>query len=232
MALPPCGTLLDFNGVLVDDEPLHYAAFADVMAPLGLVLSWEAYLDKYLAYDDPGAATAMLRDAGKTLRAEELHSLLEKKNAAYERRSAEGLVFFSGARAFVEQRAQAGPVIIVSGARETEIDQALTHLGVRNLITSIVSAGSTQACKPDPEGYVLGLARLQEALGPSTTGRVVAVEDSPGGVQAARAAGVAVAAVTNTVDEAALRAAGATLVADHLDALTASELAQLAGALS
>ena len=48
-------TLFDFNGVLVDDESVHLAAFRDALAPLGIGLTDEAYVEKYLGYDDRGA---------------------------------------------------------------------------------------------------------------------------------------------------------------------------------
>ena len=57
-------TLFDFNGVLVDDESVHLAAFREVVAPLGIVIDDATYAERYLGFDDAGAFRAMLADAG------------------------------------------------------------------------------------------------------------------------------------------------------------------------
>ena len=44
--------LFDFDGVLVDSEPLHCACWAEVLGPLGVNLTWEFYRDHYLGIDD------------------------------------------------------------------------------------------------------------------------------------------------------------------------------------
>ena len=58
-------TIFDFNGVLVDDESVHIAAFREVVAPLGVVFDDATYTARYLGFDDAGAFRAMLEDAGK-----------------------------------------------------------------------------------------------------------------------------------------------------------------------
>jgi HAD superfamily hydrolase (TIGR01509 family) len=228
---PPLGTLLDFNGVLVDDEPLHHAAFADVLAARGIDLPWALYLSEYLALDDEGVARKALGAAAPPAEAD-VRALLRDKRAAYHRLAAERLRFYPGAADFVRALAAFGPVVIVSGAWRDEIEGALARLAVRDAVAAVVSADDTSACKPDPEGYRLGLAALGRALGsPAAAGPgVVAVEDSPGGVAAARAAGVVAAAVLHTVGEGALRAAGAGLVVPTLADLTPARLAALAWA--
>ena len=36
--------IFDFDGIIVDTEPLHYKAFQEVLVPLGLGYSWEEYV--------------------------------------------------------------------------------------------------------------------------------------------------------------------------------------------
>ena len=36
--------LFDFDGVLADSEPVHFARWADIVRPLGLELTWEDFL--------------------------------------------------------------------------------------------------------------------------------------------------------------------------------------------
>jgi beta-phosphoglucomutase len=84
-------TLFDFNGVLVDDEHVHLAAFRDVLAPLGVSVTDEDYGAKYLGYDDVGAFRAILTDAGRPPSDAEIRALVDAKKPAYMARIATAL---------------------------------------------------------------------------------------------------------------------------------------------
>ena len=63
--MPIRAVIFDFNGVLVDDEHVHFELFREVLASLGVPLDEAAYLDRYLGFDDRGAFSAALIDAGR-----------------------------------------------------------------------------------------------------------------------------------------------------------------------
>src|SRR5215471_2464885 len=42
----------DFDGVLIDSEPVHWACWRDVLLPLGADLTWEFYRDQCIGIDD------------------------------------------------------------------------------------------------------------------------------------------------------------------------------------
>ena len=44
--------IFDFDGIIVDSEPLHHQAFCQVLEPLNLPLSWGRYYEHYLGFDD------------------------------------------------------------------------------------------------------------------------------------------------------------------------------------
>ena len=198
----PKATLFDFNGVLVDDEAVHLAAFRDVLAPLGITVTDEAYAERYLGFDDRGAFDAILRDAGRTPQSDQIAELVAAKGPLYMARAERELRIYPGAAELVRRCAKRGPVAIVSGALRHEIEFALGKMAVRDAIQFIVAAEDTKACKPDPEGYLIARARLGGA-------DAVVIEDSLAGVQAARAAGLRCIAVMHTYDAAALLDAGA-----------------------
>ena len=70
-------TLFDFNGVLVDDESVHLAAFREVLAPFGVTFDDATYDDRYLGFDDAGAFRAMLADAGRPVSESVVAELIE-----------------------------------------------------------------------------------------------------------------------------------------------------------
>jgi len=214
-------TLFDYNGVLVDDEDVHFAAFREALVPRGIELTHEQYVERYLGFDDVGAFQAILIDAGETPTDDDVRELVDAKKPLYLARIAD-LRTFPGARDLVLRRAALGVVGVVSGALRNEIEIGLDRLGVRDAVRFVVSAEDTQACKPDPEGYLEALRRLG-ALGHK--GPAVAIEDSIAGVEAAKRAGLRCVAVAHTYAPFELARAGADAVVPTLASLTDDTLA-------
>jgi histidinol dehydrogenase len=214
--------LFDFNGVLVDDEDFHWRAFREVVQPYGITLSRARYNARYLVFDDRTALATMLKDAGLRdagLPDAPLPRLLRRKRAAY-RRLAAGVRIDDRAARLVRAVSRRVPVAIVSGAARAEVDAALGRAGLGRTFRVIVAAGDVKRPKPAPDGYRLALRRL--GLPPGQ--KCVAVEDSPGGVRAARAAGLAVIGVSTSFPAAALRRAGAVKVVSAIHRLKPADL--------
>jgi HAD superfamily hydrolase (TIGR01509 family) len=216
--------LFDFNGVLVDDEAVHFAAFRDVVAPLGVRLDEATYLARHFAFDDRTALRTMLEDAGIAAEASLVDRLIADKSTLYFRAIDGALRLFPGAFALVRACAERGPVAIVSGAARAEIDHALRIAGATSSISTIVAAEDVEACKPDPAGYRAALERLG-----ASPAQAIVVEDSIGGVRAARAAGVTVVAVAHSERPDALLAAGAARVVETIDRLSVDVLDAMRG---
>ncbi len=210
-------TLFDFDGVLVDSEPVHLAAFNDVLASRGLGIDALTYAERYLSLDDAGVFREVLSSAGRTPDDQEIRALVEAKSPRFLARFAAGFRVFPGAADLVVRRAARGPVGIVSGALESEIAFALKKMGVTGAVAFVVSAERTAASKPDPAPYRLALEELR-SLG-HAAGAVV-VEDSLGGVTSAKSAGLRCVAVAHSYSAPELRSAGADEVAADLASLT------------
>jgi beta-phosphoglucomutase len=209
-------TFFDFNGVLVNDEVVHFETFREVLAGQGVALSEHDYLHKYLGFDDAGAFSAILHDAGRSANAAQIAELIEAKRPLYMARARAALPTFAGAAKLVERRAAAGPALIVSGALRDEIELGLEVLGVRSSVQFIVSAEDTRACKPDPEGYLLAIRYLSERGQAAAAERALVIEDSLAGVEAAKAARLPCVGVAHTYSEEELAGAGADAVAKTL----------------
>ncbi|HXU12847.1 MAG TPA: HAD family phosphatase [Candidatus Binatia bacterium] len=214
---PARAVLFDFNGVLVDDETFHWRAFREVLRPHGIRLPRSRYNARYLVFDDRTALAAILKDAGR--RDLPLARLLGEKRSAYRRLAARVRITARG-RSLVRRVARRVPVAIVSGATRDEILAVLRRARLRRDFRVIVSAGNVRRPKPAPDGYRLALRRL----GLSSGSGCVAIEDSPGGIRAARAARLAVIGVATTFPARVLRLAGAHRVVRNLDRLTVDDL--------
>jgi HAD superfamily hydrolase (TIGR01509 family) len=182
--------LFDFNGVLVDDEDVHFEAFRRILAVAGVTISPEIYR-RYLGYDDRGTIVALLDHYDRRVALDDvaLERAVASKQSEYARLAGEHPRLGFGARALVlALRAAGARLAIVSGARRAEIDPVLAASGLRDCFDTIVAAEDVARSKPDPEGYRLALARLQDtARAPLAA---VAIEDAPAGLRAARGAGI------------------------------------------
>jgi beta-phosphoglucomutase len=211
-------TLFDFDGVLVDSEPVHLAAFNDVLEAFGVAIDPRAYAERYLSLDDAGVFREVLtaRD-GRAPADRDVRALVEAKSPRFLERFAAGFRVFPGAAEVIGRRAARGPVGIVSGALGREIAFALDKMGVSGAVSFIVSAERTVVGKPDPAPYLLALEELRD-LG-HAAGAVV-IEDSLGGIESAKGAGLRCIGVTHTYQADELEAAGADAVVADLDSLT------------
>ena len=215
--------LFDFNGVLVDDEPIHLEMFQRVLADEGLALSPEDYYRRYLGLDDRGCFAAVLAGAGEPATVPRLMRLIARKASYYRERIRErGYPFFAGAAQLVNAAAAAGWMLgVVSGALREEVEGALGQAGLRDRFKVLVTAEDVAAGKPDPEGYRQALEALntlpplpERLIHPH---EVVAVEDSPAGLAAAAEAGLRTLAIAHTDPAACLAAADA--VVERLEGL-------------
>ena len=229
--------LFDFNGVLVDDEPIHLEAFQRVLAEEGIALTAEDYYGKYLGHDDRSCFAAVLGAAGEqpTMLSMSptpgLMRLIVRKSSYYQERIRErGYPLFPGAVELVRELAAAGRMLgIVSGALRDEVEGALRQSGLRNLFKTVITAEDIAEGKPDPEGYLRALEALNSV--PPLPERlihpheVLAVEDSPAGLAAAAEVGLVTLGVAQSYPAARLQ--GADAVAGSLRGMTLASLETL-----
>jgi HAD superfamily hydrolase (TIGR01509 family) len=215
--------IFDFNGVLVDDEPVHFALFREVLAEEGIALSLERYMEEYLGYDDRGCFEAALEAAGQPAGRARVDELIARKAWRYRSRAELGLKIFPGAADALKSTAVRWRVAICSGALRPEIEFALDRLKARGAVSAIVSAEDTSRCKPDPEGYLLTLRALRAlsnaGLGELQAAECLVVEDSRAGIQSARAAGMSCVAVAHTYKPEELAQAEPDAILESLEML-------------
>ena len=194
--------IFDFDGIIVDTEPLHYKAFQEILVPLGLGYSWEEYLERYMGFDDRDAFRESFSSAGRPLPAAELKTLMDGKAEAFLRIVSVGVAPYPGVVELIRSISGTLPLALCSGALRGDIDPILAQLGLVGAFDALVTADEVAASKPDPESYRLAVQRLQELFpGQVNPARSLAVEDTPAGILSAAGAGLRVLAVTNSYPE-------------------------------
>jgi len=205
--------IFDFDGIIVDSEPLHFQAFNEVLKPLNKSFSWDVYCEQYIGFDDRDAFRTAFKNEG--LCAKELHRLIREKAKAFQRLVHEGKANpLPGAVELIKSLPPNLPVALCSGALREDIDPIIEQLGITAFFDVIVTADDTSRSKPDPAPYRLAL----DQLGIKNPADAVAIEDTPAGILSAKENGLKVLAVTNSYDRKYLLEADA--ITDSLEKTT------------
>ncbi len=215
------GILMDFNGVIVDDEPIQMKAYQEILKTEGIELTEEDYY-KSLGMDDATFVENAYSRAGKKPETNKVLEITQAKTNRWREMIADELPIFPGVENFIRKMEKDFALGIVSMARREEIEFVLEKAGLKNYFSVIVSAEDVTACKPDPQCYIRGFnlidaARMRVGKNPMVHGDCLVIEDSPPGIAAGNRAGLKTLGVTNTVDARALREAGADSVTKYLD---------------
>lgn len=192
--------IFDFDGVIADTEPLHYAGLERTFRAIGITLTESDYYTNYLGFDDRGCVVAALQANGRPITQDIVQDLMRKKAIAYLESIKDHLVIFPGVREFVLAAAAQYPLAIASGALRQEIELILEQAGLRKAFLHITSAEDVSRGKPDPQPFQYALAGLtaqRPSLDLDATSCLV-IEDSLPGIRAAKSAGMKVLAVANT----------------------------------
>ncbi len=193
MSLTVQAVVFDFDGVIVNSEPLHLAATQHALALRQLELSAEEYYDKYVGFDDVGMFSQLALDRGLLWCSDDLQEMLVAKALRFEELEAAGALLVPGAVECVRRMSALSPLAVASGARREEIERILRRANLASIFQAIVAAGETPSGKPAPDPYVAAVAKLR-----AKPARSVAIEDTAAGLASAKAAGLRCIGITTT----------------------------------
>jgi len=219
--------IFDFDGVIADTERLHYLAFERILEPLSLGISWEAYVESCIGFDDRDVFRYRFRQDPSPMEDGGLETLIARKAQAFlDLVEEEGAPVYPGVPELISALQGASiPLALCSGAVRSDIAGILSGTPFADAFPIQVTAEDVAHSKPDPEGYRLAAQRLLPNLGSSELNRVIAIEDTPTGLASAVSAGFTTVAVTNTHPASALD--DANFVVTSLEGLAVAELAGL-----
>ena len=210
----------DFNGVIIDDETIQMKAYREVLGSHEINLTEELYFGA-LGMDDRTFVRSMFAKAGKPLTDVMVDSVIADKTTIHRETIKDELPLFPGVLTFLKAAARHFSLGLVSMANLNEVGYVFQRANLTPLFSVVVTAEDTNVCKPAPDCYVCGLAKLNEKrqserLLPLLPAECLAIEDSPPGIESARNAGMRTLGMTNTVAADALRTAGADVVTASL----------------
>lgn len=174
--------LFDFDGVLLDSEPIHFACWQEVLVPLGIDLKWETYRDHCIGVADCDMAEFLASRSAQVVSAERIWAEYPRKNLKYLERVAQQPPFPDATRRLVPELSRSYKLAVVSSSGRRDVEPLLVAGGLRPHFDAVVCGEDVARHKPDPEPYLLAARQLG-----ITTALVV--EDSGPGVASAQAAG-------------------------------------------
>lgn len=191
--------IFDFDGVITNTEPVHIESWLGVLEELGISFDDDEYNSNYLGFNDRDFLDALGRMHGHFFEEEEKARLTEEKSLATMRMLDRNIPLMPGIAEFVDAVKDKYLLAICSGTQKSEIEYVLRKLKWAGLFNPVISSESVKRGKPDPEGYIRAFEELSERSNdPILSEHVLAIEDSPKGVAAAKAAGLKCAAIRGT----------------------------------
>ena len=189
--------IFDFDGVILDSENSHFIAFNEGLKNLNINISEDEYYSKYISLDDRGVITNVVNDKNISVTNEEINMIIKNKNDYFESRLIDNSKLFPGVEELIIQLSKNFVLSIGSGANRSEIIKTLKNNNIYDYFEIIVSADEINNPKPNPETYNRVLDNINTDF---NINEIIVIEDSPGGIEAAKSAGLKCIAITNTFD--------------------------------
>ena len=188
---PPGGLIFDFDGLILDTETCTYETVVEIFAEHGEVLDdawWRSILG---TADHPHWTEQLAAQLGRPVD----RAALVARREARRRPLIEALAACDGVTDLLDAADAAGvPAAVASSSAADWVVPHLERLGLRHRFRAVVTrddvGGDSARTKPAPDLFLAAAA----ALG-ADPARCVVLEDTPNGVAAGRAAGMAVVAV-------------------------------------
>jgi beta-phosphoglucomutase len=195
--------LFDFNGVIINDEPIHLQLIDEILIEENLQPQKVSERQASLGRSDRACFQQLLANRGRVGNENYLTQLLYRKAQAYvvELKRIEKLPLYPGVEDLIFQvRSRNLKLGLVSGALRQEIELVLHRAKLAQHFKIIVAGDDITTSKPEPDGYLLAVKRLNKEypelnLQPH---ECLAIEDTPAGIEAAKRSQMQVVGVANT----------------------------------
>ncbi|PRZ42673.1 HAD superfamily hydrolase (TIGR01509 family) [Antricoccus suffuscus] len=201
------GIIFDCDGVLVDSEPLANRVFAQMLTDIGLPTSADSAMRDFMGRSTSAVAAIVEQRLGHALPP----TFLDEYASRCEECFAHELRAVAGVEAALGRITP--PTCVASSGSHEKIRFTLGHTGLlAHFEGRIFSATEVAHGKPSPDLFLHAAARM--GFEPK---HAIVVEDSPSGVRAGVAAGMAVLAYAGHVPCEELAAAGGRVFTDMAD---------------
>ncbi|MDY6802301.1 MAG: HAD family phosphatase [Cyanobacteriota bacterium] len=195
--------LFDFNGIIINDEPVHEKLTEQLLIEENLLVKPGEFRQFCLGRSDRACLKDILKERGRYVAEGYIDQLIQRKAEAYlrELEALEEFPIYADTRELILKMGQSYfKMAVVTGAVRSEVEMVLARAGLDRYFSAIVAGDEMKRSKPEPDGYLLAVERLNQ-LDPELNLRpeeCLAIEDSFAGIEAAKRAGIPVVGVAHT----------------------------------
>ena len=184
--------IFDFDGLIMDSETADYQSWRETYASFGVELPLDVWMQNIGSVTFFNPYTYLEEVVGRPLDCEAVHAARKKRDHEL---IAQQMVL-PGVEAYLEEARALGLKLgIASSSRHPWVEGQLVRLGLNGRFDTICCRDDVDnRAKPDPAVYLEAVARLE--VQPR---QALALEDSPNGAAAAKAAGLWCVAVPNNM---------------------------------
>ncbi|MCA2618047.1 MULTISPECIES: HAD family phosphatase [unclassified Microcystis] len=195
--------LFDFNGVIINDEPIHQELINEILIGENLLPLGSEFAELCLGRSDRVCLRNVLTRRGRQVTEEYLTKLINKKASLYRERlgKLEKLPIYEEIYSFLERvKARELQIGLVTGAIRSEVESILQQAALGDYFSVIVTGDEISTSKPQPDGYLLAVERFNRwnfnlQLQPW---ECLVIEDTFVGCEAAKRAGMQVVGIAHT----------------------------------
>lgn len=219
--------IFDFDGVISDSEPCHFTAFNEVLRDFGVQLTERQYYAAYLGFTDYELFEMVGSEYKTDFGGTSIEQLVKRKARFFQELIRQTDHLIDGVTDLIERLGKNNiKIAINSGATAADIIIMLEGSAIENSFDVVVSADDVVKGKPEPEGYLLTLEKLNAISdSPISARQCVAIEDSRWGILSAKKAGMRIVAVTHSYCAEELK--DADMVIDSVKQLKISDMQKL-----
>ncbi len=190
--------LFDFDGVLADTEPIHFACWRELLHPFGIRLDWDYYQRNCVGVSDRQMVERLASAHDPPIPWDDVWPQYQRKQPMFRERLLADPPFLPQTLECIRELAGQYKLAVVSSSSRSEVEPPIARAGIHGCFQAFVCGREVPNLKPAPDPY-LKAAELLSARRP------LVIEDSDAGVASAKAAGFDV-----------LRVSGADRVAQEL----------------
>jgi len=184
--------LFDFDGVLVDSEPVHFECWQEILKSFDMHMDWETYRTHGIGVSDRSLMSLLCEQAGKPQEVDRLLAEYPRKKELFRSRMLERHLISAEVLALLPAL-HAYQLAVVTSSGQSEVEPILLDAGIHGLFRTVVYGGDVKQLKPAPDPYLLAMQKL----GVRTA---LVVEDSDAGEASGRAAGLDVLRVRSPLE--------------------------------
>ena len=188
--------LFDFDGVLADTEPLHFACWSEILAPFGIELEWSMYQKQCVGISDRTMVERLAAEQCPDIPMERIWPEYDRKKSMFRDRLEAEPPFLVETIEMVKNLSTFYKLAVVSSSGRSEVEPPVERAGFRSCFQAFICGYDVPNLKPAPDPY-LHAAKLLGATRP------LVIEDSDAGVASGQAAGFEVLRVSSAANVAA-----------------------------